>query len=189
MPEYPIGRVAVKNEETGEQTPIDARTRAEAVEVPEEGKNAQQKIEEFNEHIADLSIHSRAYIKPMWQVTIPETGWVLEAPENADFPYSIELPYEGVLDTHNAEVTVDKESIQVAYACGLCPTMETLHNGLKFWSRTIPSGEILCHMTLFGAGVGGGGSDPGGGEDEPDTTTTALLGSAKLGEMILGEGV
>lgn len=158
MPEYMIGRVAVKNEETQEQTPIDARTRAEAVEVPGEGKTAQQKIDEMNEHIADLAIHSRAYVKPMWQVTIPTTGWEMEAPEEADFPYSIEMPYEGVLDTHNAEVTVDKESIQVAASCGLCPTMETMHNALKFWSRTIPETEILCHMTLFGeGGISGGG--------------------------------
>ena len=31
MPEYPIGRIATVDEETQEQTPIDVRTRAEAV--------------------------------------------------------------------------------------------------------------------------------------------------------------
>lgn len=124
--------------------------------------------QEFEDHIKNKAIHSTAYIKSMFEVTIPETGWELEAPEAADFPYSIELPYEGVLDTHNAEVTVDKESIQVAYSCGLCPTMETLHNGLKFWSRTIPEVEILCHMTLFGEG---GLSDGGAGSDSDEEVT------------------
>lgn len=152
MAEYLIGRVNVVDEETGEQTPIDARTRAEAVSTPQEGVTVQDKLNDLDDHMANAGIHSRAYVKPMWQVTIPVEGWTLEAPEDADFPYSLELPYEGVLDTHNAEVTVDKESIQIAAACGICPTMETLHNGLKFWSMAIPEQEILCHMTLFGEG-------------------------------------
>lgn len=152
MADYMIARIAVVNEETGEQTPVDARTRAEAVETKENGKTAQDKIDELDAHIADAGIHSRAYVKLMWKVTIPANGWTLEAPEDADFPYRLILDYDGVLDTHNAEVTVDKESIQVAFACGLCPTMETLHNQLKFLARSIPSGPILCHMTLFGEG-------------------------------------
>lgn len=35
MAEYPIGRVAVVEEGTGKETPIDARTRAEAVAAKE----------------------------------------------------------------------------------------------------------------------------------------------------------
>lgn len=162
MSEYMMGRVAVRDEATGAETPIDARTRAEAVATGD-GRTAQARLDEATAHINDLAIHSTAYVKPMWQVTIPATGWVQEAPDGADFPYSLEMLYEGVLDTHNAEVTVDKESIQVAAACGLCPTMETMHNGLKFWSRTIPAGEILCHMTLFGEGGVSGGNLEGGG--------------------------
>lgn len=161
MNDYQIARIAVKNKETGEETPVNTRTIAEAVET-EDGRTAEQRLQEATAHINDLAIHSTAYIKPMWQVTIPATGWVQEAPIEYDFPYSIELEYSGVLDTHNAEVTVDRESIQVAAACGLCPTMETMHNGLKFWSRTIPEDEILCHMTLFGEGGISGGNMQGG---------------------------
>lgn len=161
MNDYTLGRVAIKNKETGEETPINARTIAEAVET-EDGRTVEQRLQEATAHINDLAIHSTAYIKPMWQVTIPATGWVQEAPMEYDFPYSIEFEYNGVLDTHNAEVTVDRESIQVAAACGLCPTMETMHNGLKFWSRTIPEAEILCHMTLFGEGGISGGNMQGG---------------------------
>ncbi len=186
MADYLIGRVAVVDEETKEQTPIDARTRAEAVATTETGKTAQDKIDELNAHIADLAIHSKAYVKTMWQVTIPETGWVLEAPEDADFPYSIELPYEGTLDTHNAEVTVDKESIQIAAACGICPTMETMHNGLKFWSRTIPSAPIMCHMTLFGEG-GISGRSAGG---EVATAHEDVIASADtLGHVMIGDNI
>ena len=162
MSDYPMGRVSIKDEETGVFTPIDARTRAEAVET-EDGRTAQQRLDEATEHIGNLAIHSTAYVKTMWEVTIPATGWVQEAPLEADFPYSIELPYAGTLDTHNAEVTVDYEYIRIAAACGLCPTMETMHNGLKFWSREIPEAEILCHMTLFGEGGISGGNLEGGG--------------------------
>lgn len=179
MPEYLIGRVSVVDEVTGEHTPIDARTRAEAVST-DEGKTTQEKINELNEHISNLAIHSTAYIKTIWQVTIPIDGWVLEAPKEDDFPYSLTMEYSGVLETHNAEVTIDNESIRVATACGLCPTMETLHNGFKFWSRTIPTTAILCHMTLFGEG-----GISGGGEPEPPAGYAFL--TDENGNLLLDE--
>lgn len=179
MPEYLIGRVSVVDEVTGEHTPIDARTRAEAVST-DEGKSTQEKINEINEHIENLAIHSAAYIKTMWQVTIPIDGWVLEAPKEDDFPYSLTMEYSGVLETHNAEVIIDNESIRAAVACGLCPTMETLHNGLKFWSRTIPTTAILCHMTLFGEG-----GISGGGEPEPPAGYAFL--TDENGNLLLDE--
>lgn len=157
MANHVIGRVNIIDKESGASTPIDARTRAEAVETKDFNVSVQDKIDAFNAHMANMAIHSDAYIKPMWQVTIPKTGWVASAPEEADFPYCIEIVYNGVLDTHNAEVTVDRDSIGTAWECGLCPTMETMHNGLKFWARKIPENDILCHMTLFGAGGISGG--------------------------------
>lgn len=187
MPDYVIGRVAVVDEITAEKTPIDARTRAEAVATSEENKTVQDKLNEMDAHFNDLAIHSKAYIKTMWQVTIPSYGWTMEAPENADFPYSIEIEYDGVLDTHNAEVTIDKESIQVGAACGLCPTMETLHNGIKFWSRTIPESEILCHMTLFGEGGLSGRSSDGGGTES--THETVIASETTLGHVMIGDNI
>lgn len=169
MPDYQIGRVALVDEESGEQTPIDVRTRPEAVTTTEDKtgggkKTLEEKLAEYNAHVENMAIHSDAYIQPMYQVTIPTVGWEEEAPEGDDFSYSIEMSYLGVLESHNAEVTVDRESIQVAFACGLCPTMETMQNGLKFWARSVPTQEILCHMTLFGAGgLSGGNTQDGGG--------------------------
>ena len=169
MPEYLIGRVAVVDEETGTQTPIDARTRAEAVATDEDKagsakKTLQDKLDEYNAHVANLAIHSDAYVKPMWQVTIPTTGWVAAAPAEDDFPYYLEMEYDGVLESHNAEVTVDRGSLATALACGLCPTGETMAGKLKFWARSVPTQAILCHMTLFGEGGISGGDTSGGGE-------------------------
>lgn len=187
MSDYPIGRVYIKNDETGEFEPVDARTRAEAVET-EDGRTAQERLDEVTAHISNPAIHSTAYVKTLWEVTIPETGWVQEAPLEVDFPYSIKLPYEGTLDTHNAEVTVDYEYIRIAAACGLCPTMETLHNGLKFWSREIPESQILCHMTLFGEGgiSGGSGASVGGGGSNYvlPIASENVLGGVKIGDNI-----
>lgn len=157
MATYPMVRVSVKEDGTGTETPADVRTRAEAVATDDTDKTAQDKFDEFDAHMENKAIHSDAFIKPMWEVTIPAEGWVEAEPEEVEFPYCIEVEYDGVLDTHNAEVTVDRESINDAWTCGLCPTMETMHNKLKFWARTIPTKEIMCHMTLFGAGGVSGG--------------------------------
>ena len=88
MPDYLIGRVSVKDEESGEFTPIDARTRPEAVTTTEDKtgggkKTLEEKLAEYNAHVANMAIHSDAYIQPMYQVTIPTTGWIAEAPEGA----------------------------------------------------------------------------------------------------------
>lgn len=162
MSDYPMGRVSIKNEETGEFNPSDIRTRAEAVATAD-GRDAQQHLDALEKHMNNTAIHSGARIKTMWEVTIPETGWVQVAPLEADYPYSIEIPFEGALDTHNAEVTVDPDYFGIAAKCRLSGTMQTLHNGLKFWAGDIPSSSILCHMTLFGEGGISGGNTEGGG--------------------------
>lgn len=189
MSEYVHGRVAVKDELTGEQTPIDALTSAGAVATNETEKTAQDKIDEFNAHVANQAIHSTAYVKPMWQVTIPTEGWVEAAPEEADFPYYIDLEYDGVLDTHNAEVTVDRASINAAWSCGLCPTMETQHNGLRFWARRRPSEEILCHMTLFGQGGLSGGESSSGTVSDLSEHETVIASANTLGHVMLGDNI
>lgn len=188
MAEYPIARVSVKNEQSGEFVPSDVRTRAEAVAAGD-GRTAQEHLDDMQTHMSNPAIHSTAYIKPMWELTIPATGWVQGGPEDAEFPYSIELPYEGVLDTHNAEVTVDINYIRVAAKCGLSPTMETMHNGLKFWTHELPEMPILCHMTLFGeGGINGGAPASGGGGGSGNyilpMASETVLGGVKIGDNI-----
>lgn len=162
MSDYPMVRISAKDEDTGEFLPVDVRSRAEAIET-DDGRDTQQHLDEMAAHMNNLAIHSDAYIKTKWQVVIPTTGWEQEGPADADFPYSLELPYEGTLDTLNAEIVPDKEYYQYAYACRMCPTVEIEHNVLKFWAGTPPTSPILCHMTLFGEGGISGGNNAGGG--------------------------
>lgn len=185
MPEnYPISRISVMDEITKEYNPVDVRTRAEAVEVG--NTNAEKKFSDFDAHVANLAIHSTAYVKTMWEITIPTTSWVQEGPEGATYPYSLEIDYDGILDTHNAEVTVDKEYIKIAAECGLCPTMETHHNALKFWSRSIPTTPIMCHMTLFGEGGLISSLSDGG---DTSSHEQVIASSDTLGHVMIGDNI
>ena len=169
MPENPIVRISITDSGTGEQTPADVRTRAEAVECDAEGTTLEQELSAIDTHMSNSAIHSTAYIKNMVLFTIPNTGWQEVEPEDADFPYSIEIDVDGVLETHNAQASVDLNSIGVAASCGLCPTLQTLHNKIKFWTKEIPSTAITGSLTLFGGGGVSGGDaestdDQGGGQ-------------------------
>lgn len=108
------------------------------------------------------------------QVTIPTEGW--EESDDPDFPFCIELPYKGALDTHYADTIVDTRSFQTAYDCGLCPTMETMNSRLKFWSCVIPKTDIHCHIVLFREGSGGEYIMPIASKDK--------LGGVKIGDGI-----
>lgn len=167
MAEKPMIRLSVQDENEQQKVPADVRTRAEAVETDETGKTVQDKLTEYDAHVANKAIHSDAYIRTMLQVTIPATGWVAAEPEDVEFPYCVEVDCDGVLDTHDAELKVERKSLAAAYACGLCPTGETMHNKVKFWARKIPTAAILCHMTLFGGG-GVSGGDTSGSETDSD---------------------
>lgn len=191
----PKTRIKLINEETQEETPVDVLTSADAVST-NDGKNAQEKMDAYDAHINNLAIHSDAFVKVMQVVTIPTTGWVAITPEDDEYPYMIEIEAEGVLESHNANVTIDLLSVPVAAACGLCPTMQTLTNKLKFWAREIPTAEIAAHMTLFGeGGVSGGdtgdssgGGSSGGGSGSSGyvlpVATADTLGGVKIGDNI-----
>lgn len=153
----PTVRIKLVDELSGAENPADALTSAKAVET-EGGGNVQEHIDDMQAHINNLAIHSDAYVKVMQVVTIPNTGWVATTPEDDEYPYTLEIAAAGVLESHNANVTIDLLSVPVAAACGLCPTMQTLAGKLKFWARKIPSAAISAHMTLFGEGGISGGN-------------------------------
>ena len=152
----PTVRIKLVDELSGTESPADALTSAKAVST-EGGGNVQEHIADMQAHIDNLAIHSDAYVKVMQVVTIPNTGWVATTPEDDEYPYTLEIEAAGVLESHNANVTIDLLSVPVAVACGLCPTMQTLTGKLKFWAREVPSSAISTHMTLFGEGGISGG--------------------------------
>lgn len=171
MADYLIGRVAVVDEDTGEQTPIDARTRAEAVATDEDKtgggkKTLEDKLSELNAHIADLAIHSTASLKIIAQITIPATGWTAATPvDGSEYAMTVDVTVQGVLETHMPAVALDVVSLGVADQCGLCPTVQSLTNTLRFWARETPSAAMTGTLSLFGeGGLSGDFDDEGGGD-------------------------
>lgn len=59
-------------------------------------------------------------------VTLPVTGWAMDAAGSASYPYCFDIPVEGVTAADRATVTILPDSCDTAVACGLCPANETL---------------------------------------------------------------
>ena len=141
-------------------------------------KAAQVETEDGSNVEAKLS--TVCSIKFIRELTIPNSGWTTADPGNEEFPYTIEIDAQEVLESYDANVTIDLLSVPAAVACGLCPTMQTLTGKLKFWSRQTPDTEISAHITLFGEGGGGSGSS---GYVLP-VATADTLGGVKIGDNI-----
>ena len=168
MPEYPIGRIATVDEETQEQTPIDVRTRAEAVATGEGKtgggkKTLEDKLTELNEHIADLAIHSTASLKVLLAISIPTTGWTDITPEDgSEYSKQLDITVQGVQEAHSASLALAVASLAEAKACGLCPTGQTLANTLRFWAKKTPTTAMTGTLSLYGEGGLSGDFDEGG---------------------------
>ena len=128
----------------------------------------------------EAKLSAACSIKIIEEFTIPKSGWTASDPENAEFPYMIEIDAQGVLESYDANVTIDLLSVPTAVVCGLCPTMQTMTGKLRFWSRQIPDTEVSAHITLFGEGGGGSGSS---GYVLP-VATADTLGGVKIGDNI-----
>lgn len=149
MPAYTTGQPVERQIDLvayiGNDTKVDLHINSSQVDAIEQELN--DLVNVVSIHTSDQSIHSTAQIRMESDLTIPTTEWVMED-QDADFPYSIEVPCDVAQAAYSAEITVDKESIPTAVQCRLCPTMETRDGILKFWARDIPAAEILCHATL-----------------------------------------
>lgn len=91
--------------------------------------------------------------------TILATGWALEEADDADeeaedetsnYPYYYDIAVEGVTAKDRAEVTVLPTSVEIATACGLCPTNETLAGIIRIRSVSVPSGDIVAECWIEG---------------------------------------
>lgn len=77
---YTMARVNIKDEETGDLTPVDTLTSAKAVAC-DNGKTAQDHFSELAEHIADVSLHEQEMIAV--NATLQSGDVVLELPYEA----------------------------------------------------------------------------------------------------------
>ena len=79
-------------------------------------------------------------------VVIPTSGWsdgVLGL-----YTKYIDVSVSGILAIHNPAVVLDVASQEVALACGLCSTVESLEGKLRFRSKSVPESAMngICYI-------------------------------------------
>lgn len=131
---------------------------------------------------ADLAAYaSRAVGMTIIPVSIPVSAWVKGESTTPRCTYYADLADSHISMSHLPDVTLDNTSLDIASACGLSTTVETVEDGkLRFYAQEIPKAEITGTCYLLAAGIGGGGTPGGGGGGEayvlPVATTTTLGG-------------
>lgn len=152
MPTRQIARITVKETSTSTEQEVDVYTVADAVET-EDGDTLQDKVDALDAHISNEAIHSKASLKIIPSITIPATGWVAAVPvDGSEYAMTVDVTVQGVLESHMPVVALDVASLAVATECGLCPTVQSLANTLRFWARETPSAAMTGTLSLFGEG-------------------------------------
>lgn len=77
--------------------------------------------------------------------TIPTTGWVASTGDN---PYKLNLAITGVTATSWVDVSIDRNSQDVALDAGINPTIEEYEGGITIFATTIPSAEIPIRYAI-----------------------------------------
>lgn len=86
--------------------------------------------------------------------TIPTDGWnEVEIDETAEdtetsYAYYCDIVVEGITAKDRVDVTVAPAGIELATACGLCPTSESLAGKIRLRAVTQPSASIAAEYWL-----------------------------------------
>lgn len=71
---------------------------------------------------------------------IPTTGWSSDS--NTSYPNYYDIPVTGVTAQDRAEITLNPDSLEIAKACGLCPTNETLVGKIRVRASGVPTSAL-----------------------------------------------
>lgn len=72
--------------------------------------------------------------------TIPNTGWSRD--NDTSYPNYYDIPVQGVTVQDRAEITLYPDSLEIAKACGLCPTNETLTGKIRVRAFGMPASTL-----------------------------------------------
>lgn len=75
-------------------------------------------------------------------VSIPATGWQMDAAEGAAYPMYCDISVSGLTSVDIADVRIAPDSQPAAIACGLCATSETLAGVIRLRAVSAPA-EVL----------------------------------------------
>lgn len=79
-------------------------------------------------------------------IDITPYGWYNDG--HADYPEYYEIMVDGITDTDRAEITIVPECLEIANACGMCPTNETFDGIIKVRAKSIPQEEIWAECWI-----------------------------------------
>lgn len=80
-------------------------------------------------------------------ITIPTTGWgVDEASES--YPNYYDITVAGVTAKDRADIAIAPDSMDIAVACEMCPTDQTMAGKIRVWARTVPADAIIAEYRL-----------------------------------------
>lgn len=84
-----------------------------------------------------------AVVNPSTGITIPSSGWLQDDEATSeDVKMYRDVPVQGISEADSVDVALDYIAFGTAWACRLCPTVET-HNGfLRFKAAQPPTTSI-----------------------------------------------
>jgi len=103
-------------------------------------------LSEIGECIETLDTE-KAYIDVRMAFALPVEGWSVNH-NRTDYRYKYILSAAGITDKTRADAVIDSKSIPIVCACEMCPTTETIENGIVFLCNDIPEDTITGQLYL-----------------------------------------
>ena len=92
-------------------------------------------------------------------VSIPATGWQMDAAEGAAYPLYCDISVSGLTPVDIADVRIAPGSQPAAIACGLCATSETLAGVIRLRAVSAPTEALAAEYVITKGYVAPEGSE------------------------------
>lgn len=116
---------------------------------------------------------------------IPVDAWTKDEDAADSYVYYADVADDLVSLSHYPDATLDKNSLDVARACGMATTADTPEAGkVRFYSQEAPTAEISGTCKLWTKGTNNSSGGEGGGTYELPIASASNLGAVKIGEGI-----
>lgn len=102
-------------------------------------------------------------LQPGWsccgslQLTIPKEGWVSASEPSADHNYTCDVSVPDVTSAMIPQGTPLPGYFSIAQNAEMMGGCTVLNGAVRFFSKSVPDGDIVCKIDLFRMGGGGGG--------------------------------
>jgi len=90
------------------------------------------------------------------EITIPATGWNRQNDSGGageSYRFYLDLPVEGVKESHFPSIGLHKASLETARRAGLCPSVQSFDGVLRFWAWSQPTEDMDATVALLSSGT------------------------------------